>query len=74
MGLLSLTYRRPQYVEDASLQDSASSIGDKTEGSVHSGHSARSAGIPDSLAFDKIINGGTCPVSNAKRHPNVLHY
>lgn len=74
MGLLSLTYRRPQFVEDASLQDSASSIGDRTDGSVHSGYSARSAGIPDSLAFDKIINGGTCPPCTVRDFMNYLIY
>lgn len=35
----------------------------KAELSIRSGRSGCSAGIPDSLAFDNIMNGGTCPVS-----------
>jgi hypothetical protein len=33
----------------------------RSDGSIKSGYSAHS-GIPDSLTFDRIINGGTCPV------------
>lgn len=35
----------------------------RRELSIRSGQSGCSAGIPDSLAFDKIMSGGTCPVS-----------
>lgn len=70
MGLLPLTYTRPKRVDQRSYRsNSASSSGDslsdgeKTDGSVNSGFSGFSSGIPDSLAFDKIIDGGTCPVS-----------
>lgn len=60
MGLFSLTYTRPKHVDSQSLRESVS---EKSEGSVKSGRSGYSAGIPDSLTFDNIINGGTCPVS-----------
>lgn len=30
--------------------------------SLRSGQSGASAGVPEALAFDKIISGGTCPV------------
>ena len=56
----SLTYRRPAKRESI---DSDSS--DDASGSLRSGNSNRSAGIPEALAFDKIINGGTCPVSTS---------
>jgi len=58
----SLNYRRPsrvdrrQSVNEAEKQKSVS-------GSVKSGKSAMSNGIPDALSFDRIIAGGVCPVS-----------
>jgi hypothetical protein len=54
----SLTYRRPSRVTS-----SAASINgqDKPE-SYTSGSSGSTAGIPDALSFDNIINNGTCPV------------
>lgn len=58
----SLTYRRPPYAgSSASLgeNEKARSIGESTVGSQGSG---MSFGIPDALSFDRIINGGTCPV------------
>lgn len=58
MGI-NLTYTRPKHVDAQSLRSEAES----TNASVNSGNSGRSNGIPDSLAFDNIINGGTCPVS-----------
>jgi hypothetical protein len=65
MGLLPLTYTRPKHVDQESFRNSGDSFSDteKSDGSVKSGRSGYSAGIPDSLAFDKIISGGTCPVS-----------
>lgn len=53
-----LSYRRPTL-------SSLNSLDEKTdpEGSIRSEISGQSAGIPDALAFDQIINGGTCPVS-----------
>lgn len=59
----SLTYRRPPHVDSsrASINgEKARSIG----GSMRSGSSGMSLGIPDALSFDRIINGGTCPVSS----------
>jgi hypothetical protein len=65
--LLTLTYTRPKKVSPEPLRnESRASLSEKSEGSVksgHSGNSGSSAGIPESLTFDNIINGGTCPVS-----------
>ena len=77
MNLLPLSYRRPAYVQgdalpspsptDVALQDSSASsfndVNDKSEGSLRSGQSSTSAGIPAALSFDRIMDGGTCPVS-----------
>jgi len=63
--LLPLTYTRPRHVDTDDArhsEDSAMTTSDKSDGSVKSGNSGASSGIPDSLTFDKIINGGTCPV------------
>ena len=60
----SLTYRRPAYIDSnrSSFIDDEkrNSIGAST---VNSEGSAVSFGIPDALSFDRIITGGTCPVS-----------
>lgn len=76
MGLLPLTYTRPKHVDRDSWNtssggDSSCSDNEKSDGSVKSGQSGQSTGIPDSLAFDKIINGGTCPVSFSVRYPPI---
>lgn len=66
MGLLSLTYTRPKRVDQPPTSRSSSdpfSETEKSDSSVRSDRSGYSAGIPDSLSFDKIVNGGTCPVS-----------
>lgn len=65
MGLLSLNYRRPQLVDKNDFRHSLTSdqSSEKENASLRSGRSGASAGVPDALAFDKIINGGTCPVS-----------
>ena len=60
----SITYRRPPHVDSAR----ASLNGDEKPRSVgglsvNSQGSASSFGIPDALSFDRIIAGGTCPVS-----------
>lgn len=60
----SLAYRRPAYVEPeiyASRQSGSEKEG--KEESVRSGRSGKNSGIPAALAFDKIIDGGTCAVS-----------
>lgn len=60
----SLTYRRPSHV--TSSRDSLN--GDEKQKSIQesisSGNSCMSHGIPTALGFDRIIDGGTCPVSS----------
>ena len=65
MKLLSLQYRRPKKV-DAEIYGQRRETSEEAEGSVKSGSSGVSSGIPDALSFDRIINGGTCPVSLRK--------
>ncbi|KAJ3557324.1 hypothetical protein NPX13_g9951 [Xylaria arbuscula] len=69
MGLLPLTYRRPDYVSETTFKRNESTVqlDEKADASVRSGRSGAPAGIPDALTFDKIINGGTCPVSSFLR-------
>lgn len=61
MKLLSLQYRRPKQVDSETYRQRRESL-EEAEGSVKSGVSGASSGIPDALSFDRIINGGTCPV------------
>lgn len=60
----SITYRRPPHVDSARSsifdEEKRQSIGGST---VNSEGSSVSFGIPDALSFDRIITGGTCPVS-----------
>lgn len=56
--VLSLTYRRPARVSRDSVNTGRSGAAEST----NSGLSCP-FGIPDALSFDRIINGGTCPVS-----------
>jgi hypothetical protein len=69
MGLLSLSYTRPKYVSRQSLRNSTSSDSlsdaEKSDATDNSSSSRSSLGIPDSLSFDSIIGGGTCPVSKS---------
>ncbi|KAK2764658.1 hypothetical protein CKAH01_04823 [Colletotrichum kahawae] len=81
MGLLSLSYRRPVYVTGTSVHGSSSDVSDSgdekgssTTSSLKSGKSSTPAGIPESLAFDKIINGGTCPPCTVRDFMNYLVY
>lgn len=65
----SLSYRRPGR---ATVADNASAISNDTKretirGSIKSGSSGMSNGIPEALSFDNIIAGGTCPVRFAHR-------
>ena len=71
----SLAYRRPPHVDSAR----ASVLGDEKTKSiseasidtqVSGGSGGMSFGIPDALSFDRIITGGTCPVSQL---PVYLH-
>jgi len=57
--VLSLNYKRPAYVTTSSRTSFES---EKPTESINSNTSS-THGIPDALSFDKIINGGTCPVS-----------
>lgn len=61
----SLTYRRPPHVDSARASvlgdEKTKSIGEASIDSQVSG--GISFGIPDALSFDRIITGGTCPVS-----------
>lgn len=55
----SLTYKRPSHV------DSSSSSFQTEKGSARDSVDSKFScpyGIPDALSFDKIVNGGTCPV------------
>lgn len=72
MGLLSLTYTRPKHVDLQSQRSRESLTDGKSEGSVRSGQSGSSSGVPDSLAFDNIMNGGTCPVSSFRTSSTAL--
>ncbi|KAK1833180.1 fumble-domain-containing protein [Podospora conica] len=80
MGLLSLTYRRPTYVERPPSMDgdqvsigSGSTDGEKVR-SVKSSTSSTIAGIPAALSFDRIIDGGTCPPCTTRDFMNYLIY
>ncbi len=64
MGLLPLTYKRPSYVSDkdrAGRESRASSLAEE-KSSLRSGKSGASSGIPNTITFDKLMGGVTCPV------------
>jgi len=63
--VLSLNYRRPAHVSRDSINTEKSGHTD-TSGGAESQSSGSSCpyGIPDALSFDRIISGGTCPVSS----------
>lgn len=85
--VLSLSYRRPEFVHKPdelrpssrattnSTDTDDSGISDEKAGtSVKSGHSGMSRGIPSALSFDKIIDGGTCPPCTVRDFMNYLIY
>ncbi|KAH7304908.1 hypothetical protein B0I35DRAFT_414131 [Stachybotrys elegans] len=78
MKLLPLTYTRPKHVDKQEFRRSEESLQSHDSGqmgSVRSGNSNQSAsGIPESLAFDRIINGGTCPPMTVRDFMNYLVY
>ncbi|KAI0125081.1 hypothetical protein BJ170DRAFT_703253 [Xylariales sp. AK1849] len=76
MGFLSLSYRRPHYTDSGGYQQRSSSdtYSEKEDASLRSGRSSASAGVPDALAFDKIIDGGTCPPMTIRDFMNYLIY
>lgn len=57
----SITYRRPAHVSS-----SGASFHSEKSATAESVTSRASCpyGIPDALSFDRIIDGGTCPVSS----------
>lgn len=62
----TLNYRRPTHVSGTgSNRDSINgTVKQKSiDGSIESGNSGLSSGIPEALSFDRIIAGGVCPVS-----------
>jgi len=70
----SLTYRRPAYTSNSGRSSIAPSeeYGSSRD-SLKSGYSGSvSAGIPDALSFDRIVNGGTCPVSSSSTSEPAL--
>merc|ERR1712169_125664 len=81
MGVLPLTYTRPKHMPKESISE-ASMVSDSesgnnltnSDGSVKSGKSGSSNGIPESLNFDRIINGGTCPPMTVRDFMNYLIY
>lgn len=62
MGLLALNYSRPAYVSKEVCRQSQASSGEQEKTSLRSGKSGVSSGVPNSLSFENIIGGGTCPV------------
>ena len=77
----SLTYRRPPHVDSARSSvlgnEKAKSIGETSiDSQVSGGSGGMTFGIPDALSFDRIITGGTCPVSRLSLffHPCSLGF
>ncbi|UKZ60556.1 uncharacterized protein TrAtP1_001828 [Trichoderma atroviride] len=68
-----LRYRRPKKVDPETCRQARKSL-EESEGSVRSGLSGASSGIPDALSFDRIINGGTCPPMALRDFMNYLIY
>jgi hypothetical protein len=64
MGLLPLTYRRPAHVEKPEYISNNVSIHSdrKSNDNLRPVESEGSEGIPLPLSFDRILEGGTCPV------------
>lgn len=69
MQLLSLFYRRPKEVDPKVYRQQRDDSVGKSDESVKSGDTGASYGIPDALSFDRIVNGGTCPVRKKKKKP-----
>lgn len=63
----SLTYRRPAHVFSPRSSVNGELKPKSLNESVCSGSTSIAYGIPDALAFDRIISGGTCPVSSSRR-------
>ena len=63
----ALNYRRPPLVHSArasvSGDEKAKSIGESVDSGITASSGSVSFGIPEALSFDRILSGGTCPVS-----------
>lgn len=59
----SLAYRRPAYVVPEIYASRLSESEKGSKESLRSGKSGKNSGIPAALAFEKIVDGGTCAVS-----------
>ena len=74
----SLAYRRPPHVDSARASvlgdEKTKSIGETSmDTQVSASSGGMSFGIPDALSFDRIITGGTCPVSQLPVNLNTNH-
>ncbi|KAI9788871.1 MAG: hypothetical protein M1816_006535 [Peltula sp. TS41687] len=73
--VFQLTYRRPAYVNcPVSATWSTEEKVKSLDGSIKSGSTGMSNGIPDALSFDRIISGGTCPPCTIRDFMNYLIY
>lgn len=73
----SITYRRPPHVASSRSSFSGSEKPHSIGGSTIDSEGAVSLGIPNALSFDRIISGGTCPVSLPlvhKLHEAIPYY
>lgn len=76
----SLSYTRPPFMGNSRGSNSgsrASLNGDEKQNSINESIKTASscsmcAGIPEPLSFDRIIKGGTCPVSHAYLPANSM--
>lgn len=63
----SLTYRRPPHVEPRRASLASEKTGQSVGGStLNDSQDSINFGIPEALSFDRIIDGGTCPVSGLR--------
>ncbi|KAF2810316.1 uncharacterized protein BDZ99DRAFT_386866 [Mytilinidion resinicola] len=70
----NITYRRPSFVPSSRDSLSGNEKRGSIDGSVTSGSSGMSHGIPDALSFDRIIAGGVCPPCTVRDFMNYLKY
>lgn len=63
----NITYRRPASVQSTTPSGASITGAQKQQSiknSISSAKSGMATGIPEALSFDRIIFGGTCPVSH----------
>lgn len=67
----SLTYRRPPRVDSTRGSIASGKTGQSLGGSTldDSRDACVNYGIPEALSFDRILNGGTCPVGLLHPYP-----